>query len=240
MTDVGRLAREGGVPRAAEVLASLGRSVFRDVDLGGRRVLDIGGGNGLHSFWAVAVGRASSAVVLDPYVEGSNPRMAGEFARMRACLDDPDAVRLARETLEEHGSSGYDVAIMHNSVNHIDEAGTAALPDDEAARGRFVAYFRRLAGVLAPTGILVLSDSSRRNLFGDLRLRNPFAPQLEWRIHQPPKVWERLMGEAGFAIVRRAWTSGASRGGSIGRLLSTRAGAYATTSHFTIVARRGR
>ena len=52
---------------------------------------------------------------------------------------------------------------------------------------------------------MIVVDCAQRNFFGDLGIRNPFAPTIEWKIHQQPKFWSILLGSAGYTAPRNRW-----------------------------------
>ena len=54
-------------------------SLFADIDLRGKRVIDIGGGTGLYSFYAAACGGARNVVCLEPEVHGRHSGMNVKF-----------------------------------------------------------------------------------------------------------------------------------------------------------------
>jgi SAM-dependent methyltransferase len=211
--------------------------LFDGVGLAGRRVLDVGGGSGLISFYAAA--RGASVVCLEPTADGSNPQMEADYQRLEAQLADAVQVRLDRRTFQalDAEAGSFDVLVLHNAVNHLDEAACQALPDSAVARRTYADLFSRLRELSRPGGDLILSDCSRLNLFGVLRIRNPFVPEIEWHLHQQPRVWADLLREAGFIEPRIRWNP-MTRAGRPGEwLLANWLGAFATQSHFTLTAR---
>ncbi len=97
--------------------------------------------------------------------------------------------------------------------------------------------FHSLRRLAAPGADLIVADAARLNLFGMLRLKNPFAPEIEWHLHQQPRMWAALLGEAGFTGPRVRWNA-MTRSGRPGKLLlSNWLGAFATQSHFTLTLR---
>jgi SAM-dependent methyltransferase len=211
--------------------------LFDGAQLAGRRVLDVGGGSGLISFYAAA--RGADVVCLEPTADGSNPRMEAVYRGLEEQLGDAVQVRLERRTFQalDARAGSFDVLVLHNAVNHLDEDACRRLPDDPAARRTYAELFARLRELARPGGDLVLSDCSRLNLFGLLHVRNPFVPEIEWHLHQQPRVWADLLGAAGFAAPRVRWNP-MTRAGRAGELLLANwLGAFATQSHFTLTAR---
>lgn len=208
--------------------------VFAGVPLAGRRVLDVGGGNGALSFYAAARG-ASSVVCLDPLEEGSNAAMDHQYHVFAHHVGGP--VTRIRERFQNWGTDQiFDVAVIHNAINHFDEDACRRIPADDA-RATYLDIFSSLRSLLAPGGRLILTDCARRNLWGDLRLPNIFAPTIEWRIHQQPRVWDALMVEAGFEPGRISWVA-PSRMRRPGQLIfGNRVGGYLTNSLFILASR---
>jgi len=62
--------------------------------------------------------------------------------------------------------------------------------------------------MVKPGGKLIIIDAARRNFFGDLGMRNPITPNIEWFKHQQPEFWSRLIGECGFGKADIRWLSG--------------------------------
>jgi SAM-dependent methyltransferase len=192
--------------------------VFNQFEFRQKRVLEIGGGSGLLSFYA-ASGGAAEVVCLEPETAGSTSGSNLSFEKVKAHLGLAN-VFLEKVTLQEFkpGNKKFDLIVLHNSINHLDEKACIQLSRDEAARNTYRAIFQQLR-VLANRGAaLIVSDCSRHNLFPLLRLRNPFAPSIEWHKHQAPEVWADLLAEQGFEQPSIRWTSYNSLG-SLGRLL---------------------
>jgi hypothetical protein len=145
-------------------------------------------------------------------------------------------VRLLRTTLQQFDPdrAKFDVLLLHNSVNHLDESACMALGDDDNAWQTYLAIFEKLRDLAAPGATLILADCSRHNFFGLVGMRNPFARSIEWQKHQPPEIWIRLLERCGFANPRLSWTTFNSLG-SLGRVaLGNRLAAYFLMSHFRL------
>ena len=122
--------------------------------------------------------------------------------------------------------------MLHDSINHLDEAACVTLLESMASRAAYGAIFERLANVTTSGGHLVVCDCSRHNLFPLLRLRNPFVPAIEWEKHQAPETWAAMLEDAGFENPRVGWTS-PSRLGRLGRVaLGNKPAAWLVASHF--------
>src|SRR5438105_1775838 len=77
--------RRVGAIREERMTEALMHSLFCGVEFEGRRVLDIGGGEGVYSFYAAASG-ASEVVCLEPEAAGSIGGETDMFSRIRGQL----------------------------------------------------------------------------------------------------------------------------------------------------------
>lgn len=212
--------------------------LFEPVSLTGKAVLDVGGGIGRASFYAAGAG-AFRVVCLEPEVEGSRNDMVRRAEKLRARLGLQHVVEIKSTPLERaEFNQQFDVVLLHNSINHFNEDACAKLHFDAAARAHYAPFLSRLQSVTRPGGVLLLADCSRRNFFADVGLKNPFAPTINWRIHQPPAIWIRLLSEFGFVSPHVRWTFD-RRLRHFGRVfLGNRVAAYFLQSHFCLDMRR--
>jgi len=194
------------------------KAVFGEFEFRHKRVLEVGGGNGLLSFYAASC-EAAEVVCLEPEAAGSTSGSNLRFDQIKAQLGLAN-VFLQKVTLQQFdpGNKTFDLIVLHNSINHLDEKACIHLLRDEAAKNIYRAIFRRLRLFSNRGAGLIVSDCSRHNLFPLLRLRNPFAPSIEWHKHQAPEIWAALLAEEGFEQPSIRWTSYNSLG-RLGRLL---------------------
>jgi SAM-dependent methyltransferase len=214
-----------GFASSRKIARSQFEDLFDGIELDKKRILDIGGGSGVYSFYAANMG-AAEVVCLEPEGEGSDWSATWVFDRIRSeCPDAP--VRLDTRTIQEYtASETFDVVLMRASINHIDENGCIHLLDDKRAWDRYREVFTLIGALVAPGGKLVISDCTRHNFFAMLGLKNPLCPAIEWRKHHAPEVWARLLTEAGFRDPRISWDP-LYRLGKPGRFLSrNKAAAY--------------
>ena len=205
------------------------------------RCLDIGGGEGLLSFYLAARG-GGEVICLEPEADGATAAITAQFAAVAADMGYSDRVSLRHEFFQDFDPAGrrFDLIVSANAINHLDEDACMALGKDPAARARYQALFVRLYELLEPGGWLILSDCTRHNLFPLLGLTNPLMPTIEWHKHQSPYVWRELGRSAGFAEARIQWSS-LNRLGRLGRLLMGNAVVnHLTLSHFRLAMRRPR
>ncbi len=216
------------------------RQFFRGVPLEGRRLLDVGCGGGLLLTYARLAG-ARRCVGLEPEADGATAGSLGRLGRMLADLG-VDGVEVRGERLQDYGPApgAFEVVVMCNVINHLDQEACDRLPRDPAARRRYVGLLGEVARVLVPGGTLVLTDCGRINLFAPLTrlgLRHPFEPSITWERHQEPRVWVALLEEAGFRDPRVSWRV-PNRLRALAGLLSNGLASRCLSSDFRIVARR--
>ena len=144
--------------------------LFDGVPLTGRRVLDIGAGDGVYSFYAAAAG-AARVTALEPEAAGATLGVTRRFARLGEAMGLA-SVDLRTETFQDFdpGDDRFDVLFMHAVINHLDEPSTIAIDRDEAARETYRSLFSKLAAIGAPGAKLVASDAARRHATVESRL----------------------------------------------------------------------
>ncbi len=214
--------------------------IFRGIDFSGKRVLDIGGGSGLLStFCAVSKG-ASEVVCLEPEIGGTQLDATEKFMEARSTLGVSDKARLEKSTLQAYdaGNRKFDIIISHDSINHLDEEACVRLSQDESARKRYHALFRKLHDITSDSATLIIADCSRYNFFALCHMKNPFAPYIDWKKHQSPYLWASLLSDAGFRTLDIRWWSYNSLR-SLGKwLLGNRLAAYFLYSHFCLTMKK--
>lgn len=212
--------------------------LFEGVPLAGRRVLDIGGGTGLLSCYAAARG-AKEAVCLEPEADGVSAGINQRFVRLKRALG-VDGVQWKSATFQDFdGAPGaFDVVLLHNSVNHLDERATVRLRNHRPSRDIYSNLFSKLATLLVPGGYVLVADCARTNLFPLLGIPHPISRTIEWHKHQDPEIWAALLERAGFREPIVGWSS-YNRLGRFGwALLANRVGAFVSTGHFRLLMRR--
>lgn len=209
--------------------------LFAGVPLEGSRTLDIGGGEGTFAAFTACSG-AVEAVCLEPEAAGSTSGTRRQFERLHAEIGADLPLRFVAATFQDWdpGERQFDVILLNNSINHLDEDACVRLTEDPAAQRSYLEVFAKLAAVAVPGARLIVTDCSRHNLFAALGLRNPMMPTIEWEKHQPPGVWADLLARSGFSHPRVGWHS-FNRLGKVGRwALGHALGAYLTTSLFRL------
>jgi len=222
-----------GLIRTERTTRALLEDLFGAVELAGRRVLEIGGGEGIATFYAAHRG-ARQVVCLEPEAAGSADGVTTSFARIHALAPELPVVLDPRPVQDYRDSEGFDVILMNASINHVDEEACIRLHQDEVARVAFRKVFVHIASLARPAARLIVVDCARRNFFAALGLKNPIYPDIEWHKHQPPGLWAQLLGDCGFKAPKISW-SPLFRFGAIGRVLSSSApAAYFLKSMFRL------
>lgn len=174
---------------------------FKDINFENKNVLDIGGGNGIYSYYAKYKG-AFSCLNLEPFAAGSeNIKIIDDSAFGDLKID------VKRITLQEFESnSKFDVIILHDSINHLDEDNFSILHENEGAYSRYSDLVLKIRSFLSKGGSLVVSDCSRVNFFAWLRTKNPIAPSIEWHLHQHPTILTKLFKKNGLILQKLRWS----------------------------------
>jgi 2-polyprenyl-3-methyl-5-hydroxy-6-metoxy-1,4-benzoquinol methylase len=213
--------------------------LFDGVPIEGRRVLDVGGGTGVFSHYLAAMGAASSTC-LEPEADGGDDTMNERFTHLQDStgIDNVTLVPWTFQAFEAPPGS-FDLVLLHNSINHLDEEATIRLPDDARSRDTYGMLFGKIASLLSPGGHVLITDCARTNLFPLLGMRHPISRSIEWHKHQDPGVWTALLREAGFVEPSVSWSSYNSLGALGWTLLANRVGAFFVTGHFRLLMRKG-
>ena len=200
------------------------------------RILDIGGGAGLLSFWVAF--NDGLAVCLEPEFGGSSHGIRKSFNKISLALNicSERAHQLSTTFQEFSDNNRFDMILLANSINHLNEEATIRLQEDIGAFKEYLSYFRKMHSLLSSRGRLIITDCDRHNFFDKLGLRSPLMPSIEWHKHQPPAFWKKLIEEAGFKEVKISWTAPNSLG-KLGRvLLGNRLVSFFLLSHFRLEA----
>jgi SAM-dependent methyltransferase len=219
----------------------LEKDLFREIDFTNKSVLDIGGGKGLCSFFAAWKG-ANRVVNVEPVESGSEADVVERFMRAGSHLQLPQCQIVSKRIQEIPAGLGvFDIVIVHDAINHLDEAAYSQAHLSCDRFQDYVALVRSIRDLHAIGGVLVIADCARRNFWGDLGLRSPFAPTINWKIHQNPSGLRKIVHQAGYLDIRWEWTP-LKRAGLLGRIIAKFgfASSYFLQSHFVMWARNGR
>jgi SAM-dependent methyltransferase len=186
------------------------RQLFAGIDFRNKTVLEIGCGKGMLCLWA-AIHGARHVVGLEPLAEGAfdSSECHNAFRSMAQQLELPQA-RILPQTVQEFDcpANYFDVVVSVASINHLDEKSCVALGQSADAEKEYKNIFRNIARMMKPGGKLIVLDAGRRNIFGDLGVRNPMSPNIEWFKHQQPVYWSTLLSDCGFGQPQIRWNAG--------------------------------
>jgi len=208
--------------------------LFKDFDFWDKQILEIGGGNGVYSFFA-AVSGAKQVINLEPAGDGSTSGVIQKFDLYRKKININN-IRLIPTTFQDYNSNGekFDMILLYDSINHLDERACMNLRHDHKSVENYHRLFTKLFELANANATLIICDCSNFNIFPLLTLRNPFLPNLEWDKHQSPKVWINLLKKVGFVNPKITWSS-FNRFGHFGKiLLGYKIISFFITSHFCL------
>lgn len=210
------------------------QQAFGDIDLRSRALLEIGAGEGILSAYAAAHA-ARYVVALEPGAAGSNEDYTSTIRRMKQRLSASN-LEIVEEIIQDYDSGGrkFDIVLLWNSVNHLDEPMCAELKRSSRARESYRSIMTHIANMMSPGALLILGDCSCRNVFPALRMRHPIIPQIEWEKHQSPGTWVRLLEPLGFVRRGFSWIT-AYPLRFFAPLLSNSVAAFLLFSHFRLV-----
>jgi 2-polyprenyl-3-methyl-5-hydroxy-6-metoxy-1,4-benzoquinol methylase len=216
-------------------------NLFENIELAQKEVLDVGGGRGLLTFY-VATRGAKRAVCLEPERDGSSKGMIKAYQDLRMQLSETLPVEMYPLTLQEYlqqtASHMFDVVIMHNSINHLDEEACIHLLEQEDAYHRYLSVFKNLYRITRKNGVLIVTDVSRHNLFSDIGVKNIFVPTIEWHKHHKPLTWISMLEKAGFKDAAVKWLSPNRLRGPGKLLMGNYLMSYLTRSYFRLTMRK--
>lgn len=209
-------------------------TLFRGIDFKNKKMLDIGGGCGIYSFYAAYKG-ASSVVCLEPEADGSSSGVTRDFLKLKKLLEC-DNVELRPQTLQElePESETFDVILLHDSINHLDEKACVNLLNEPESKAKYQSIFSNVYSLSNSGAKLIICDCSRFNFFALIKIRNPFCSMIEWHKHQAPEVWANLLSLVGFTNPRIRWST-FNRLRNFGRIVAgNKIVAYFFKSHFCL------
>ena len=166
---------------------------FDEIDFDGKSVLDIGGGNGIYSFFSKLKG-ANRVLNLEPFSAGST---TFDFEGIES--NDNLNISVSNQTIQDFDTNkSFDIIILHDSINHLDENIFESIHQDENKFEEYKKLIFKIVKLLSTNGQIVITDCSRRNFWGDLGLKNPFAPSIDWHLHQNPRLVLKLFEDHSF------------------------------------------
>jgi cyclopropane fatty-acyl-phospholipid synthase-like methyltransferase len=186
------------------------KQVFKDIDLKGKNILEIGCGKGLFCIWA-SIHCASHVIGLEPLEDGSfdSSKIYSEFKKIVNTLK-LNNVNIISNRIEDYQSPNisFDIVVSLASINHLDEHSCIRLKESDTAKKHYRDIFLDIASKMNNYGTIIVMDCSNRNFFSDIGLTNPMAKSIEWFKHQDPEFWAKILSECGFADPKITWPSG--------------------------------
>lgn len=211
--------------------------LFENVDLAERDVLDVGGGNGLLSFYTAVKG-AKKVVCLEPEFAGSTSGIIKRFYDLRKDFPASLPVELSTRTLQEYvqdaGAEMYDVVIMHNSINRLNKEEDIHQLKSDISYKSYLTIFENVFRIMKKGGVLIVTDCSCNNFFNDIGVKNILAPSMEWHKHQKPGTWIRIFKAVGFRNPKVRWLTPNRLGKPGIFILGNYFMAYMTASYFKV------
>jgi SAM-dependent methyltransferase len=224
---------DGGYSSIENLKFKLGQ-IFKSVDFKDKMILEIGGGFGMFSFYAAICG-AKKAVNIEPEGAGSTSGVIGKFNLLKEKLF-LNNIELIPSAFQDYNPliQKFDVIILYNSVNHLDEKACIDLKTNASSRFTYKNIFKKISSLSNTHAKIIICDCSNRNFFPLLGLKNPFDINIEWYKHQTPEVWSELLKETGFYNPLISWTT-FNRFRKPGELfLGNRMASFFLTSHFCL------
>jgi SAM-dependent methyltransferase len=204
--------------------------VFRNIPLRGKLVLDVGCGRGDFSLWAGLQG-ADYVLGIEPEEAGCTHGVLQIFRHLIDTLDLGHAVEASHQNLKEISPERqFDIIILYNVINHLDEEAVCVLHENPVAFARYLSLAHQLRRLLQAGGVLILADCRRKNAWHHLGVPPPLARNISWEKHQEPEIWIKLFNQAAFSLRDLRW----SPLYPFGALSSNRLVQYLTTSHFVL------
>lgn len=211
------------------------KTLLGKIDFENKRMLDIGSGSGLYSFYAACSG-AKKVVCLEPEAQGSRSGVNEKFQRVKTSLNAYN-VHLEPLTLQDYEpkkGEKFDIVLLQNSINHLNEAACIDLLNEKKARDDYIEILYKVSALSESGAKLIACDCSRHNFFNSIGVKNPFVPTIEWQKHQAPEAWAALLKEVGFIHPKVEWLFFSKFFFWGKKLIPPKTLSYFLTSHFCL------
>ena len=187
---------------------------FKNINFSNKKVLDVGGGNGIFSYYAKSKG-AKTVINLEPFSSGSTPLND----RDNNICKDLQIINDNRTIQNFKVDEKFDIIILHDSINHLDEELYKKIHLDKSSLEKYERLIQMLLNILEEKGTIIITDCSRYNFWAILNIKNPFAPSIDWDVHQHPNLILKLFNIQGKFSYKLRW-SPFKRFGTLGYIIS--------------------
>jgi len=164
------------------------QQLFEGIEFSDKRVLDIGGGFGMASLFAAALG-AREVICLEPGSAGSS--QVTQFGlRSAARSEVTRRIDFLDATLQAYLQTEpvpFDVIISNNSINHLDEPACVRLLEPEG-RKTYQDIFKAIRQITQPGGRFIVSDCCRHNALEQFGVRKALAAEPMGRAHRGGRI----------------------------------------------------
>jgi SAM-dependent methyltransferase len=207
---------------------------FNSISFKNKNVLDVGGGNGIYSFFAKICG-ANYVVCLEPSLDGSENDNYNYFEKIKKKFDFKN-IFFENTTIQNFKTDKlFDLVILKDSINHLDEESCINLKLGDIYKKKYIKILKIIYNLMTKHSTIYISDCSSRNFFSDLGISNPFVREIEWFKHQEPEEWIKLIKMSNFKFNSLNWSSLNSLK-FIDPFNNTKMISYFTSSNFRIIA----
>lgn len=209
------------------------KQAFGNINITGKSILEIGAGEGILSAYATRFAKHVTAI--EPEGAGSTEGYSAIIKNLKEVLAAPN-FELFQDVVQNYdcGERKYDIVLMYNSVNHLDESMCEQLDVSSKARNAYRGIFEHISNMMLPGAKLIICDCSRYNFFQMIHMKHPITPQIEWKKHQTPEAWVNVLESLGFVKEKLSWTV-AYPLRKFSLLLSNRTAAFFLFSHFRLI-----
>lgn len=209
------------------------KNTFEKLNLKNRKILDVGSGNCIFSFFLIIKG-AKEVICLEPSLDGSNKNNKKIFDIIKKEFNFKNITFLDITLQDYMPNDKFDIIILKDSINHINENACINLKKNIENVEIYKNIFDKLYSLMLPEAHIFISDCSSKNFFGDLNLKNPFVQEIEWFKHQEPQTWINLMKDSNFRAISLDWST-INTFKFLGKFNNSKFLSYFTSSNFRII-----
>jgi len=204
--------------------------LFEGLSLKDKRILEVGCGSGAFCIWAGLQG-AEYVLGIEPesdgYIQGTLDSFRASLQKLG--LSNVEGKNCFLQNLSVPDKK-FDIILMNNVINHLDESAVEILHKDKQAAEKYVKILKDLKKFLNPGGLVIIADCARSNFWNAFGLKSPVSPTIEWHKHQNQRQWTNIFSQAGYTLYDFRW----SPLYPIGKLASNFLVQYMTMSHFVL------